>query len=114
VVTLAAIQATSGTAFLTGTAVAGAGFGTAMLGAFRTISARAAPGQRAGLIAAYFIVSYAAFSIPVVIAGVATTHFGLHRTALAYCAAIAALAAVAAASLIFRSRTAQPSEGEMS
>jgi MFS family permease len=114
VVTLAAIQATSGTAFLTGTAVAGAGFGTAMLGAFRTISARAAPGQRAGLIAAYFIVSYAAFSIPVVIAGVATTHFGLHRTALAYCAAIAALAAVAAASLIFGSRTTQPSEGEMS
>jgi MFS family permease len=103
-VTLAAIQATSAAAFLTGTAVAGAGFGTAMLGAFRTISARAAPGQRAGLIAAYFIVSYAAFSIPVVAAGIATTHFGLHRTALAYCAAIAALAAVAAGSLITRSR----------
>jgi MFS family permease len=107
-VTLAAIQATSAAAFLTGTAVAGAGFGTAMLGAFRTISARAAPGQRAGLIAAYFIASYAAFSIPVVVAGVAITHFGLHRTALAYCAAIAALAAVAAGSLIFRSRSPVP------
>ena len=55
-----------------GTAVAGAGFGTAMLGAFRTVSALAAPGQRASLIAAYFIASYAAFSIPVVLAGVAT------------------------------------------
>jgi hypothetical protein len=107
-VTLAAIQAASAAAFLTGTAVAGAGFGAAMLGAFRTISARAAPGQRAGLIAAYFIVSYAAFSIPVVVAGVATTHFGLHRTALVYCAAIAALAAVAAGSLIFRRRSAAP------
>jgi hypothetical protein len=118
VVTLAAVQTTSGAAFLAGTAVAGAGFGTAMLGAFRTISTLAAPGQRAGLIAAYFIASYTAFSIPVVVAGVATTHVGLHRTALVYCAVIAVLAAVAAASLIFRRRsaaggTAQPGEGEM-
>ena len=117
VVTLAAVQTTSGAAFLAGTAVAGAGFGTAMLGAFRTISALAAPGQRAGLIAAYFIASYTAFSIPVVVAGVATTHVGLHRTALVYCAVIAVLAAAAAAGLIFRRRsaaggTAQPGEGE--
>ena len=102
VVTLAAIEMTSAAAFLTDTAIAGAGFGTAMLGAFRTISARAAPDFRAGLIAAYFIASYLAFSIPVVAAGVATTHYGLHPTALVYCAAIALLAALAAASLIFR------------
>ena len=102
VVTLAAIQTASAAAFLAGTAVAGAGFGTAMLGVFRTISALAPPGQRAGLIAAYFIASYTAFSIPVVVAGVATTHFGLHRTALVYCAVIAVLAAVAAVGLIFR------------
>jgi MFS family permease len=116
-VTLAAIQATSAAAFLAGTAVAGAGFGSAMLGTFRTISTRAAPGQRAGLIAAYYIASYVAFSIPVVAAGVATTHDGLHRTALVYGTVIAILAAVAAASLIFRRRspaggTAQPGEGE--
>ena len=77
-----------------------------MLGALRTISARAAPGQRAGLVAAYFIASYLAFSIPVVIAGVAATHVGLHRTALAYCTVIAVLVAVAAGSLILR-RTAR-------
>ena len=41
-------------------------------------------------------------------AGVAATHVGLHRSALAYCAAIAVLAAVAAGSLIFRSRSAIP------
>jgi hypothetical protein len=104
-VTLAALQTASAAAFLAGTAVAGAGFGTAMLGVFRTISTRAAPGQRAGLIAAYYLASYTAFSIPVVAAGVATTHFGLHRTALVYCAVIAVLAAVAAASLIFRQRS---------
>jgi len=108
IVTLTALQTTSAAAFLTGTAVAGAGFGTAMLGAFRTVSARATPGQRASLIAAYFIVSYAAFSIPVVVAGVAITHFGLHRTALAYCTVIAVLAAVAAGSLISRRRSPGP------
>ena len=107
-VTLVAIQAASGAAFLVGTALAGAGFGTAMLGAFGTISAQAAPGHRASLIAVYFIVSYTAFSIPVVAAGVAATHVGLHRSALAYCAAIAVLAAVAAVSLIFRNRSAAP------
>jgi hypothetical protein len=107
-VTLAAIETTSAAAFLAGTAVAGAGFGTAMLGTLRTVSPLAAPGQRASLIAAYFIASYLAFSVPVVVAGVATTHVGLHRTALVYCAVIAALAAVAAASLIVRRRSAAP------
>ena len=102
VVTLVAIQTASGTAFLAGTAVAGAGFGTAMLGTFRTISSLTAPGQRAGLIAAYFIASYTAFSVPVVAAGIATTHVGLHRTALVYCAVIVVLSAMAASGLIFR------------
>jgi MFS family permease len=107
-VTLAAIQTASGAALLAGTAVAGAGFGAAVLGTFGTITARAAPTERASLIAVYFIVSYAAFSIPVVAAGVAATHVGLHRTALAYCAVIAVLAALAAGSLIFRGRPAAP------
>ena len=65
------------------------------------MSSQAATGERASLIAAIFIVSYVAFSVPVVAAGVATTHFGLHRTALVYCAVIAVLVAVAAGRLIF-------------
>jgi MFS family permease len=105
VVTLTALEVTSAAAFLAGTVVAGAGFGTAMLGSFRTISALAAPDQRAGLIAAYFIASYLAFSIPVVVAGLAATQFGLHRAALVYCAAIAVLSAAAAGSLITRRRS---------
>jgi len=108
VVTLTALELASAAAFLIGTVVAGAGFGAAMLGSFRTISALAAAGQRAGLIAAYFIASYVAFSIPVVAAGVATAHFGLHRTALVYCAAIAVLSATAAGSLVIR-RHSRPS-----
>ena len=114
VVTLAAIQTASAPVLLAG-AVAGAGFGAAMLGTFRTITALAAPGQRAGLIAAYYIASYPAFGVPVVIAGVAVTHVGLHRTALIYSAVTAVLAATAAAGLIIRRAggAAQPSAGEM-
>jgi predicted MFS family arabinose efflux permease len=59
------------------------------------------------LVAAIFIVTYLAFSIPALIAGVATTDFGLHQTAV-YCAALATLGAVAAASLIFRRRSSAP------
>jgi hypothetical protein len=76
-------------------------------GAFRILTLLAGPGQRAGLIAAIWIVFFLAFSVPVVIAGVATTHFGLHRTSLVYCAVIAVLAAAAVGSLIIRRHSAQ-------
>ena len=51
---------------------------------------------------AIYIVGYLAFSIPALIAGVATTRFGLHSTALVYAAALAVLAAVAVAVLLAR------------
>jgi MFS family permease len=99
--TLAAIQTASAAAFLAGTAVAGAGFGMGFfLGAYRILTPLAGSGQRASLIAALWIVYYLAFSIPVVIAGVATTHVGLHRTAVVFSAALAVLAAAAAGSFL--------------
>jgi MFS family permease len=103
-VTFAAIATATTAAFLAGTAVAGVGFGLALLGANRSLIALATPGQRAGLIAAIFIVNFLGLSIPALIAGVGTAHFGLHRSALAYCVAMAALVAVAAGSLILRNR----------
>ena len=106
VMTLAAIETASAAAFLAGTAVAGAGVGTGFFaGAYRVLTALASPGQRAGLVAAIWVVFYLAFSVPVVVAGVATTHFGLHRTAVVYSAALAVLAAAAAGSLIIRRRS---------
>ena len=110
-VTFAAIATTTAAAFLAGTAVAGVGVGLALLGVNRTLIALAAPGQRAGLISAIFIISFLGLSIPVVIAGVATAHFGLHRTALAYCVAMAALVAVAAGSLMLRKRAPATGQG---
>ena len=78
--------------------------GLALLGVNRTLIPLAAPGQRAGLVAAIFIISFLGLSIPAVIAGVATAHFGLHRTALAYCVAVAALVAAAAGRLMLGRR----------
>ena len=105
VMTLAAIQTASAAAFLAGTALAGAGVGMGFfLGAYRILTALADPGQRAGLVAAIWIIFYLAFSVPVVAAGVATTHFGLHQTAVVYSAALALLAAAAAGSFLFHIR----------
>ena len=87
------------------------GFGLALLGVNRTLIALAAPAQRAGLIAAIFIINFLGLSIPVVIAGVATAHVGLHRTALAYCVAMAALVAAAAGSLMLRRRGPATGQG---
>ena len=110
-VTFASIATTTAAAFLAGTAVAGVGFGLALLGVNRSLIALAAPAQHAGLIAAIFIINFLGLSIPVVIAGVATAHVGLHRTALAYCVAIAALVAAAAGSLMLRSRGPATGQG---
>jgi len=99
-VTFGAIAATAPAAFLAGAGVAGVGFGLAFLGSFRTITALAQPDDRAGLVAAIYVAGYLAFSVPALIAGVATTRFGLHSTALVYSAALAVLAAAAVGILV--------------
>jgi MFS family permease len=105
-ITFVGVATSTPAVLLAGTAVAGLGWGPAFMGAYRTIVALARPDDRAGLIAAIFTVGYLAFSIPAVIAGVATSHYGLHKTALVYSAAIAVLAAIAAgSSLLRRART---------
>jgi hypothetical protein len=69
-------------------------------GAYRATVARAASDDRAGLITAIYIVSYLATGISAVLAGIATSHFGLHNTALVYSMAVAVLAAAAVSLLI--------------
>ncbi len=79
--------------FVVGAALAGAGFGPAFLGAFRSVSRLAAAHQRAALISAIYVVSYLAFSIPAVVAGILISIVGLHTTAVGYAAVVAAVAA---------------------
>jgi MFS family permease len=101
VVTVAAIGASTPALLLLGTVLAGLGFGPANLGGYRVIMARADASNRAGVIAAISIVNYLAFGLPALIAGVATSHFGLHDTALVYSVVIALLAAAAAGGVVF-------------
>src|SRR5260370_9727275 len=84
--------------------------GPGNLGAYRVIMARAVSSDRAGLIEAISTVNYLAFGLPALIAGMATSHFGLHDTALVYSVVIALLAAAAAGGLLFEgnARTRPP------
>jgi MFS family permease len=91
-VTIVAIAVASSGLLFAGTIVAGAGFGSAFLGAFRSLAALASPAGRAGLIAAIYIASYLAFSLPAIVAGMLTSHLGLRPTTIGYAAVAAALA----------------------
>ncbi len=101
VVTVAAIVSSTPALLLLGATIAGLGFGPGNLGAYRVIMGRAVSSDRAGLIAAISIVNYLAFGLPALIAGIATSHFGLHATALVYAVVIAALAVAATGGLLF-------------
>jgi len=91
-VTIAAVAAASSILLFAGTLIAGAGFGSAFLGAFRSLAAQASPGGRASLIAAIYVAAYLAFSLPAIAAGVLTTHLGLRPVTIGYAAIAAALA----------------------
>jgi predicted MFS family arabinose efflux permease len=88
-----ALVTTSLTAFVVAAVIAGSGFGPAFLGAFRTVSQLAQPHERAALISAIYVVSYLAFSIPALIAGLIITDAGLRDTALGYGAVVGLVAA---------------------
>jgi MFS family permease len=94
--TVVAVLGRSSAGLLLSTVVAGVGFGTAFLGAFRHLVSLATDDQRGALVATIYVVSYLAFSLPVIAAGVATDSFGLRSTSVVYGAAVAAFAALAA------------------
>lgn len=95
--TLLALALPSVPLFFAGTAVAGAGFGTAFLGSFRALATLAAPPQRAELFASLYLVSYLAFSVPALVAGLAVTSVGLTDTTIAYGGMVILFALVALA-----------------
>jgi predicted MFS family arabinose efflux permease len=69
-----AIAAGSVTGFLLATVVAGFGFGSGLQGSIRTTVPLAEPHERAGLLAAVYLVCYAGMGIPAVAAGFAVSH----------------------------------------
>lgn len=89
---ITALATSSADLFVVASVVAGAGFGAAFLGALRSVTQLAQPHERAALLSAVYVVSYLAFSIPAVIAGLLITHIGLRDTALGYGVFVAVLA----------------------
>jgi predicted MFS family arabinose efflux permease len=106
--TVAALLTGSLALFFVAAVVSGFGFGGAFLGAMATVTRGVAPGERAGLLSSVFVVSYLAFSVPAIAAGVAAGRIGLARTAEIYGAVVIILALAAAAALLFRRRPEQP------
>jgi MFS family permease len=83
--------------FVLASIVGGGGFGSGYLGSIRSVSQLAELHERAGLISAVYVVSYLAFSIPALVAGVLATHIGLRATSFAYGAFVAIVAVGASA-----------------
>jgi MFS family permease len=102
--TLVALAAGSYWGFIAAAVVAGVGFGGSFMGIMRSITPLAAPHERGELFAAVFIVSYLAFGIPAVIAGVASSHIGLAETTYVYGGVVVALSAIAAVLRRFTTR----------
>ena len=94
--TLVALAMGSFWAFVAAAVIAGAGFGTAFLGIMRSITPVVGPHERGELFAAVFVVSYLAFGIPAVAAGIAAPHIGLATTTYVYGGLVVVLSGAAA------------------
>ncbi|WP_285435526.1 MFS transporter [Pseudomonas sp. fls2-241-R2A-110] len=103
---LLAVHSASLPLFFIGTLVAGCGFGASFLGSLRSVVPLALPHERAGLMSAYYVLSYLAFCLPSLLAGNLTRAFGLVATTDGYGATLIVLAIVALSALM-RQRTTQ-------
>ncbi|RZL00799.1 MAG: MFS transporter [Rubrivivax sp.] len=93
--TLAGMHLHSVWALFVGTAVAGLGFGSSFNGAMRSLVPLAEPHERAGLMSSFFVLSYLAFSLPAVVAGLFAGVVGLQATAMGYGVALVLMAITA-------------------
>jgi MFS family permease len=86
----------SGTAFLAGSIVAGAGFGAAFLGGLRALVTVIPHEHRASVMSAFYVAAYASLSVPAVLAGLVVTHIGLQSTFESFGSVVAVIALVVA------------------
>jgi MFS family permease len=95
-----------------GSALAGVGFGPAFSGVFRGLAPLAPPDQRSALLASIYVVSYLAFSVPAIIAGIAAASYGLRDTTYGYGVVVIVLAALTTVAVSRRSTA--PGESSVS
>jgi Major Facilitator Superfamily len=100
-VTLAGVREQLVWLMLAGTVVSGIGFGATFSGALRTVLPLAQSGERAELLAAFYVVGYLSFSLPAVLAGLTVPTVGLTAAAYVYGAVVilVALASMIAAGI---------------
>ncbi|ARF81884.1 hypothetical protein ACIG0C_21425 [Kitasatospora aureofaciens] len=75
-------------------------------GALRLLLPPAAPGERAGTLAAYYVLSYLAMSIPAVLAGLLTNLYGLRTAVSPYAATVVLLTLIGLTRAMRQPRTA--------
>lgn len=105
-ITLSGVDAANFWLFFLGTAVAGLGFGGAFLGALRSVVPLAHPHERGALMASFYVLSYLAFSVPAILAGLAIQRYGLVATTNGY-ASLQIIAASLVLLLSLRTAAAQ-------
>lgn len=93
--------------FIAASALTGAGWGVAFLGALRSLTAVIPPAHRAEVMSAFYVVAYSSLAVPAIVAGVVVTHIGLNETFRVFGLLVVALAAtVAVLAARVRTRTA--------
>jgi MFS family permease len=92
-----------------GQAIAGVAFGASFTAALKLILPQAAPSERAGVIAAIYVVSYVAFGLPIIVTGQLIEVLGEVAAVSLYGGLTIVLAAVSLAAQIARSRVASTS-----
>lgn len=102
---LGAVHTASLPLFFVATLIAGSGFGAGFLGAVRSVVPLAEPHERAGLMSAFYVLSYLAFCIPSLLAGTLTRTFGLIATTDGYGASLIVLALSALMALLLQDCT---------
>ncbi|WP_231423302.1 MFS transporter [Pseudomonas sp. Leaf59] len=101
---LTAVHSASLPLFFIATLIAGSGFGAGFLGALRSVVPLALPHERAGLMSAFYVLSYLAFCLPSLLAGNLIRRFGLIATTDGYGAVLILLALGALAALMWQNR----------
>jgi MFS family permease len=100
--TVASISTGSAVFFLGASAVTGAGFGLAFLGAIRSVSTAAPTEHRGAVMSAFYVVCYLSLSLPAIAAGFAATGLGLESTFRIFGLSVVALALVTAVATGYR------------
>ncbi|MCF5547290.1 MFS transporter [Pseudomonas salomonii] len=88
--------------FFVASVIAGFGFGGGFMGSVRSIVGLALPHERAGLMSAFYVLSYLAFCLPALLAGYLSHVYGLIVTTEGYGAALMVLALSAWVGLVLQ------------